>query len=363
MAGYSVRSLTQLAIEARAYFLSAIEGAIVSVWPNSFTVVAKVLAILGQEHEQRRAWLYDQLFVSTASTESVDRHGYELGLVRRPGVAATGSALFPSSVGVTIPAGTRLVRADGVSYRSTATVGPTLGMASIPIIADEFGALGNAEAGIVIRLSPDTVVPAGFNAQGQVAIGGLTGGADAEASRAFRQRVLNRRRKPAAGGSSGDWERWAMAAPPAVTRVFIDSFTDDSRAIWLAFMVSDQPNGVPTTGQVSAVQTYVADPIRRPVTARVFVVAPTASPVDVTITGLTPDNATSRAAIAAELAVFFAESVTPGRPSGAFLLRRSAIEAAIARVVGEDAFTLTAPAGNLSFAAGVLPTLGVLAYA
>lgn len=361
MAASEIRSLGELSTQARGYFTAAVGGAAVGVWPNSFTVTAKVLALIGHEHDRRRAWLYQQIFRSTASDEALDRHGYEDGLTRRPARPARGSVTVPAPAGLEVSAGLRFVRADGAVYAARA--GTALGASvTLTVVAEEPGAAGDAPAGTELALSAGSVPPGGLGAVATVAEDGLTGGADVESLEAFRERVLDRRRNPPAGGAAADYERWAREALPEVKDVYVEAFTDDDRAVWLQFTVSGQPNGVPSAGQVNTVTAYLTDPLRKPVTARIFVSAPTPVPVDVTIEGVPASPAAIRTAVAAELAAQLVDRAEPGRPSAAFRLRRSVLAAAIARVVDEDSFELIAPAASLDFAAGEMPALGTVTF-
>ncbi len=87
----------------------------------------------------------------------------------------------------------------------------------------------------------------------------------------------------------------------------------------MQFIVSDQPNGIPTAGQVAAAQAYVSDPIRRRSRPGVRV-GPHPVPVPVTITKLSPDTAAVRDAVGAEIAAMFLDRAEPGRPSTPFVL-------------------------------------------
>ena len=362
MAGYRVRTLDELSAEARGYFTSSVDGAVVAVWPNTFTVTAKVLAMLGREHELRRAFLYDQLFVSTCDPDALERHAYDLGLVRAAAAPASGAIEFAAVVGTVVPEGLRFLRADGVAYRATATVTATSTTLVVPIEAEDDGAVGDCGAGLAMTVASDETLPDGLDWSGVVAAGGLTGGSDRESIRALRRRAIDRRRKPPAGGSAADWERWTRDALAAVDRVFVEPFVDDVRAIWLQFTVTDQPDAIPTADQVAVVQAYIESPLRRPLTARIFATPPAASPVAISIADLADSASATRDAIAGELAAAFKDEAEPGRPSKPFKLRRTVIEGAIARVVGENGFTLVAPAATLTFAAGVMPTLGAITY-
>lgn len=365
MAGYSVRSLKDLAQAARGYITQSVEGAIASVWPNTFTVTAKVLALIGQGMELRRAWLVRQIFASTADRAWLIRHGFELGLT--PGVAgpALGSASAAAPVGTPIPAGTQYLRADGVTFTTISTATAGGGGATLSLQADVPGVAGNTPAGTSLALVDPANGPKGLastcivNAASDGS--GLSGGSDEQDTEAFRAEVLYRKRNPPQGGSAADYVEWVLAAVPTATKVFVDSFQNDERSIWVQFLVSDQPNGIPTQGQVAAAQAYVSDPLRRPVTARVFVSAPAAQGVDIVIARFTSDTADTRANVEEEIAAMFTDRAEPGRPSTPFALSASWIDEAISRATGEDSHDLVSP-GDLTFASGVLPVLGSISY-
>ncbi|MCJ2143746.1 baseplate J/gp47 family protein, partial [Methylobacterium sp. E-066] len=189
MAGYSVRSLTELSQAARKYFTQSIDGAVASVWANTFTVLAKVLALVGQGLELRRAWLVRQLFASTADRLWLIRHGFELDLQPFPADTALGSATFPAAPGVAVPAGLQFARADGATFTSVAAVTPTGSTVSLSIEADVAGSAGNTDGGTALTLVDVDDAPAGFGGAGTVDAAadgsGLAGGADAEETEAF----------------------------------------------------------------------------------------------------------------------------------------------------------------------------------
>ena len=108
MAGYSLRSLDTLSKLTRGFFTQSITGAITSLWANTFTVVGKVLALLDFEHEQRRAWLYDQIFASRADAVWLARHGFELGLTQAPASTAAGTILAATRAVAAIAKGVRI---------------------------------------------------------------------------------------------------------------------------------------------------------------------------------------------------------------------------------------------------------------
>lgn len=365
MAGYSIRSVTELSRAARGYFTGAIQGTIASVWANTFTVIGKVMALLDFEHEQRRAWLYDQIFSSSAAEQWLERHGFELGLTRAPATKALGTATFPATSGTVVPAGLVLTRGDGLVYVTLATATAAGSTVTVSVEADLAGDAGNLAAGETLARDATVSLPS-LAAQGAVDAAtdgsGLSGGADREALESFRARVLARKRNPPRGGSASDFEAWAHEALPVVRGVYVDSFLDEQRAVWVAFTVTDQPDGIPTAGQVAIVQAYLDDPVRRPVTARVFVMAPIAEPVAVTVRDLTPDTADVRLNVAAEVAAVFLDRAHPSTPSRPFTLQSDWISEAVSRATGEDSHDLVAPADDVTFAVLHLPVLGTLTF-
>jgi uncharacterized phage protein gp47/JayE len=356
---YETRTLAALSTAARQFFTQTIPGAIANVWPNTFTIVGKVLALVDFENELRRQWLYKQIFASTANPAQLYRQGYELGL-GAPSAAspATDTMTVACTPGLAIPQGIQYQRADGATFSTRAAVTPAGSTVSLPMQADVAGANGNCPAGTTLTLVPNNAAPAGLGTTGTADTetdgGGFEGGADAETTEAYRQRVLLRKRQPPTGGSDTDYENWTADALSTVipNRVFVDSFLNDTRWVWVSFLVTDQANGIPSSGEVAIVQAYLSDPIRRPTAARVSVTAPTPEAVAVTIQGLVPNTPDTQAAVIAELAAVQAEQIMPATPNTPFVLFRDWIAAAIERAEGVVSATLVAPSGNLTYSTG-----------
>lgn len=365
MAGYVIRSLAELAAEAKGSFVQAVQGTAAKLTPNVWRVESKVLALLNFEHEQRRSWLYDQIFASRAGAAWLTRHGFELGLTRTPATAATGTLLCPATHGLVVPAGIRFIAGGGLAYTTLIGGTATGNVIALPVTADTAAAAGNLEAGFPLSLAPDQDVPAGFGEGFATVDGdGLAGGADAETVEEFRARILRRKRNPPQGGSAFDYETWAAEAlgPGILRRAYVDSFVNDVWSVWLCFTVNDQPNGIPTPAQVALVQAYCDDPVRRPVTARVFATAPVPLPVDVIIANLVPDTLDIRASVEEEIAAAFVDRGEVGT-SVAVGFSRSWISEAISRATGEGAHDLVQPTATVIVTAGYLLVLGTISFA
>lgn len=363
MAGYVVRSLAELAAEAKGAFVQAVQGTASKLFPNVWQVESKVLTLLGFEHEQRRAWLYDQIFASRADMAWLIRHGFELGLTLGAASAASGTILVATSHGVVVPAGLQFASGTGATYTTLAGATSSGNIVALPVEADAAGAAGNLGAGIPLTLVSGQDAPDGFGATATADDAGLAGGADAETKEGFRARILARKRNPPQGGSAFDYATWAAEAlgPGILRRAYVDSFTNDSRSVWLCFTVTDQQDGIPTPEQVAQVQAYCDDPVRRPVTARVFALAPIPLPVDVTISGLKPDTLDVRRSVEEEIVATFVDRGEVGT-SRAVGFSRSWIDEAISRATGEDRHELVAPVSTILATAGYLPVLGSVDY-
>ncbi len=341
----------------RAAFRAIVGGA-ADIWPNVWAVVAKVLATLARELDLRMAWLFRQIFVSTCDPSLVARHAFEYGLAASPAGRAAGAVTLTATAAGAAPAGLAFQRADGalLPLRHLGRRGP--GPVTLQVQADAPGEDGNTGAGVTLTLISDSPLFAAA-APAVTGAGGLSGGTPAEDVETLREAVLERKRNPPQGGSAARLATLDPADRRPGRAVWVSAFSNTDRRVWIAFLT---PEGtIPAAPTVAAVQAALNDAEIRPVTARVTVVAPTATPVAVTATGVEPLTAPVIAAVRAELEALFAERMEVATPTRAFVLPRAWISEAISRAVGEDRHTLTAPAADVTFStAGQLPTLGTL---
>jgi uncharacterized phage protein gp47/JayE len=181
----------------------------------------------------------------------------------------------------------------------------------------------------------------------------LAGGADVEGMEAWRARILNRIRKPPQGGADYDYEAWALEVP-GVTRAWVYPGEQGAGTVTLRFMRDDDATTIPDASEVLAVQGAVD--AARPVTAKVYVVAPIATLQPFTIAAV-PDTAAIRAAITAELDALYRREAVPG---GTMLISHQ--REAISSASGETDHTMTLPAANQVHTVGLLPTLGAITW-
>lgn len=199
--------------------------------------------------------------------------------------------------------------------------------------------------------------------------GGIAGGTDREDVEDYRARILDKKRRPPQGGALSDYEQWAMEIP-GVSAAWAARTVNSPGTVTIWILVDGRENGIPTADDIAVVQAYI-DSLRRIGTnIRAAILVPQA--VDISITGLTPNTASVRAAIADKLAVLFAPDafganprgrMKPGTADESFVLSRSWISEAVSQATGEQRHVLTSPSSDPTFAAGRYPVPGTVTYA
>lgn len=290
-------------------------------------------------------------------------------------------AIFTGPNGTAILAGGTVTRQDGETY--SITTGGTIasGTVSVTITDSTAGSQGNCIAGTPLTLGS---APLGVNAAG-VAGTSVSVGTDAETDDALRTRMLQIYAAPAQGGSQSDYVEWAMAVP-GVTRAWVTPLGLGGGTVVVYFMMDvieaafggfpQGTSGVATleTRDTAATgdQLAVANSIfpLRPITALVYIYAPTAYPVAFTIGDVLPATTAMQDAITAALAAAFRRSAapggtswpvaTPGTPNGKMYM--SVFTAALDAVPGLQRYTLGTPNAAVIAPTGSIPTLGTITW-
>lgn len=295
-------------------------------------------------------WLAEQLMVDTAETVFLDRYAGIWGVLRVPAAFAEGLVAVTGSTGAVVPTGARLQRSDGATFTATADATLVSGAANVAVVADVAGAAGNAGAGT--QMSFAEPVP-GVLGSAVVATGGLSQGADRETDEALRARVLARIQQPPMGGAAADYVAWALEVP-GVTRAWVYPLEGGVGTVVVRFVRDNDASFIPDSTEVAAVQTYIGD--RKPVTAAVTVLAPTALAMNMTI-ALTPNTLATRTAVEAELVDLLKREAKPG---GTILI--SKLREAISVAAGETNHVLSVPSADVAHTAGQMPVLGTITW-
>lgn len=311
------------------------------------------------------AFMAEQLLPDTAVAEYLDRHAsIWLSVPRKAATAAIGTATFTVQAGSAIPSGTVFSSLAGNQYSATTDATIVGTTATVSVAASTSGVAGNLAAGQTLNLASPI---AGVQTSGLVATP-ISGGADIESDADLRQRVLARIQEAPHGGSFNDYVAWAKEVP-GVTRAWVYPGEMGAGTLSVRFMRDNDTVPIPDSTAVAAVQAYID--ARRPVTAKVYVVAPVAAPLNFTI-ALSPNNATVQAAVQAALAALILREATPGGfywsndlvalvAGGGLLL--SHLNEAISGATGETDHTMSVPSANVTNTTGNIPTLGMITWA
>ena len=281
------------------------------------------------------------LMPDLATGDDLDRHGDMWGIDRIPAAQAAGNVLMNGTG--TVDAGTILVREDGWRY-SVDTTTSVVGLTTVAVTSVETGDDGNADYGTGLTLESPI---AGIDSVAVVTgTDGLSGGRDEETDDAYRTRILQRIQETPQGGAEADYEAWTLACPDgSAERVWVESWGQGAGSVVVRFAIAQTDPADPTTiepssAQITAVQTYLDDDTRRPVTARVYVYGIDADPIPMTI-ALTPDTTAVREAVEAALDAMFGRE---GEPSGT--IANSVVRAAISNASGESSHILSSIDGD-----------------
>lgn len=299
-------------------------------------------------------WLSKQLLPDTSEEEWLDRHG-NIWLVnaddttgRKLATLAEGLAQFDGDPGTTVPNSTRLTYGN-FGYETTADGYLGVRGAEIPIRALDPGTQGNLE--------PGTQLNALVTGVAAVTVIELDGGTDTEGNEDLRGRVLRRIRQPPMGGAAYDYEAWALAVP-GVTRAWCAPLEMGIGTVTIRIMMDElraDSGGFPLPSDLEAVRDYINSV--RPVTVKDFwVESPIPYPVDLRITFLNQDIASTRGAIEQSLIEMFFVHAIPGREWW-----RSWTDEAIANAPGVDSYHLEAE-DVLMPSGGYMPVLGDITY-
>jgi uncharacterized phage protein gp47/JayE len=280
----------------------------------------------------------------------LDLFGMEYGVARTPATYATGSVSFTGNAGSLIGVGALLQRADGKRYQTTlggSFSGTTL---TLPLEAIDAGVGANATAGTTLTL----VNPiAGVNNSATTSAG-ITGGSDEEDFTTYQNRLLQYRRNRPRGGSVADYELWTLEVPN-ITRVFVLPQGMGANSVVVLLMMDDTyTNGLPLSGDIATVTAHLTTLL--PVGAELFVNAPTAVPLNLTI-NLSPNTPDVQAAVTQAIANLIRAEA---RPAGTLL--RSHITEAISGAIGEGDHELVAPSANVVTIGQELTTLGTITF-
>jgi uncharacterized phage protein gp47/JayE len=363
----TIPTLPDLRAQTRAQLLARIKGGNPALRRMLIKVLADVTAGALYLLYRFLVILSQQLFLDSAEKVYLERQASNDGITRKGAAFAAGNVTFSGSPdNIPVPLGLLLQNDDATAQYVTQAAGViAAGTLTVAVVATTGGVAGNASVGDQLTLM--TAV-AGIQPNAAVATGGLTGGLDTESDDALRARALDRRRSPPQGGDANDYVQWALTVA-GVSRAWCFPLNRGPGTVDVAFVMDARANIIPLPADLATVQAAI-DAVR-PVTSDCIVFAIAADLINVTVTGLIPNTATTRAAVQASLSALFATTtpggatvgsgVSAGVPGGTLYLEQ--ISDAVTQAGGISGFTLTAPVANIASATGHIARLGTVTFA
>lgn len=372
---YNIPTLSQLCERARSAFRANLRGSDAWLPFNNVYVSAKVIAGAVYEVFGFADYIAQQKFALTADAEHLELHGQELGLSRKSARPAEFVIDVTTASAASIEAGAICERSDGLRYRATAVAAiGGAGSMDVPVTAVDDGSAPNmltgtavewvsGASGGIVASEVDTIVALGADAEpiGEKFSSDLA---------TYRGRILFRKRNPPHAGAPADYVTWCGEIA-GVTRTFVERRWAGAGTVRV-FPLMDGlfSNGIPDDAAIARVAAYV-DTVA-PATATVTIAAPLAVPVDITISGISPDTSAVREAVLAELRAAFARQSrvagndinAPDMPYLAYptSFSRSWIWQAVANATGEERHAITVPAVDPALSSGEIATLGAVTF-
>lgn len=279
---------------------SVLRKSVLKVLARVFAGVAFLVVLLLQK-------MWKNSFLTTCDVESLKDYGDDFDLPNKPESYSKGAVIVKTDGAVvTLPQGTIVVTSEGVEYETVSDmslVGAENGT-SVNVIAVDSGEGCDIPEGTTLQFRDGT--PDHVEASVVVSSGGVTGGKKisvevngsveywGEEVEEYRVRLLNYRRTQPSGGCSADYKGWAERFD-CVSRCIVDQNYPETNSVTcvLACFRDNSDSVALNSTNVSEVESYVTDDVRRPITADVRVVSCTDKPIDFVVS-ISPDSVNTR---------------------------------------------------------------------
>lgn len=312
-------------------------------------VLSRVIAGAAHMMHGHLEYLGKQLFPDQSDDAYLVRQAGVFGLTKTAPDYAQATVTLTGTNGTVAPAGSTLVRSDGVEYTLDADATIASGTATAAVTAALAGTNGTLLVGVSLAFESPV---AGINANAVVAAS-TKDGTDEEKTEDLRARLLERLADPPHGGTIADYIAWAKLVS-GVTRVWVNPLELGPGTVVVRFARDNDASPIPDSGEVAAVQAVLD--AQAPVHAVVTALAPVNAPINFTI-HIVPDSSANRATVTAELQDLILRT---GEPGGVLLV--SAWRTAIGTAPGITDYILTSPAIDLTMSANQLPSLGTITW-
>lgn len=220
---------------------------------------ASSLAACAEGIYAHQKWLIKQFFPDTADTEFLEKHAGLRGLRRRKATYAAGKgATVSGNPDAVIAVGLQIKTEDGRFYETTeSAVIPASGSVIVAVRSLATGAAQNIKTA-----TKGSFMAAPVGVSTDVVLNDVVGATNAESDSSLLERLLNKIRRPAAGGNKYDYKDWALEVD-GVEQAYVYPLRRGLGTVDIAITAD---NGVPSDDTVRRAQEYIDQ--ERPVTAK-----------------------------------------------------------------------------------------------
>lgn len=220
---------------------------------------ASSLAACAEGIYAHQKWLIKQFFPDTADTEFLEKHAGLRGLRRRNSTYAAGKgATISGNPDAVIAVGLQIKTEDGRFYETTeSAVISSGGTAVVAVRSLATGAVQNIKTA-----TKGSFMAAPVGVSTDVVLNDVVGATNAESDSSLLERLLNKIRRPAAGGNKYDYKDWALEVD-GVEQAYVYPLRRGLGTVDIAITAD---NGVPSDDTVRRAQEYIDQ--ERPVTAK-----------------------------------------------------------------------------------------------
>lgn len=220
---------------------------------------ASSLAACAEGIYAHQKWLIKQFFPDTADTEFLEKHAGLRGLRRRNATYAAGKgATVSGNPDAVIAVGLQIKTEDGRFYETTESA--VISADGSAVVAVRSLATGAAQNIKTATKGSFMAAPVGVSTD--VVLNDVVGATNAESDSSLLERLLNKIRRPAAGGNKYDYKDWALEVD-GVEQAYVYPLRRGLGTVDIAITAD---NGVPSDDTVRRAQEYIDQ--ERPVTAK-----------------------------------------------------------------------------------------------
>lgn len=220
---------------------------------------ASSLAACAEGIYAHQKWMIKQFFPDTADTEFLEKHAGLRGLRRRNATYSAGKgATVSGNPDAVIAVGLQIKTEDGRFYETTeSAVIPASGSVIVAVRSLATGAVQNIKTA-----TKGSFMAAPVGVSTDVVLNDVVGATNAESDSSLLERLLNKIRRPAAGGNKYDYKDWALEVD-GVEQAYVYPLRRGLGTVDIAITAD---NGVPSDDTVRRAQEYIDQ--ERPVTSK-----------------------------------------------------------------------------------------------